>query len=308
MNIFWMLGANGDFATASNWTPAAVPGPADDAIIIGFPASSNWTPAAVPGPAEDAPASFTVTSSINETIDSLIIANATLLIAGGTFTTTSGGFNAGTITVDSSLNVGTTGENTTLTNIGQIDLNSDFFVAGDVSLQGHGQVALSGVITGGSSSSGATLSTNNVIAGIGTIRGFSLINEVGRVIDATGSRYLYLESSNIQNSGILEATNPAGLGNPAALFVQSSTIDNTPSGVIEAVGVNTSVFLYGVTVVGGTLKTIGHDAVIHAGVTEGATLDGSQASNPVNIEGNVIVDAHTTLGLKGTIDNSGTVP
>ena len=33
MLISWKQGASGDFATASNWNPAAVPGPGDDAII-----------------------------------------------------------------------------------------------------------------------------------------------------------------------------------------------------------------------------------------------------------------------------------
>ena len=32
-NVSWKLGVSGDFATASNWSPAAVPGPTDDVTI-----------------------------------------------------------------------------------------------------------------------------------------------------------------------------------------------------------------------------------------------------------------------------------
>ena len=154
MYIFWTQGVSGDFATASNWTPAAVPGPADDAIIIGLPET------------------YTVTSSINETVDSLDILNAELFITGtSSFTIANRGVNDGTIAVDSgsALNVGTSGESTTLTNLGNIDAHGQLLVAGDVSLQGRGKVTLSdGTI---SSSPSATLSTNNVISGSGNIDG-----------------------------------------------------------------------------------------------------------------------------------------
>jgi hypothetical protein len=53
-NVSWKFGVSGDFATASNWSPAAVPGPADD-VTIGTKRT------------------YTVTSSANETIDSLTI-------------------------------------------------------------------------------------------------------------------------------------------------------------------------------------------------------------------------------------------
>ena len=82
----WARGINGDFATASNWNPAVVPGPAND-VTIG------------------AKGTYTVTSSVDETVNSLTIADnhATLLITGASnytiFTTTNGGVNDGTITV-----------------------------------------------------------------------------------------------------------------------------------------------------------------------------------------------------------------
>src|SRR5262245_51642043 len=68
--VNWTLGANGDFADPNNWTVAgasppqhSVPGPADDAVI---------------------PASFAVTSSANQTVNSLLATNFSILA--GTFT------------------------------------------------------------------------------------------------------------------------------------------------------------------------------------------------------------------------------
>src|ERR1700675_3452487 len=84
MLISWRKGISGDFETASNWNPAAVPGPADD-VLIG------------------AVGAYTVTSSDDEIVDSLIIADkrATLLIDGAsTFSDTFGGVNDGTLVVD----------------------------------------------------------------------------------------------------------------------------------------------------------------------------------------------------------------
>ena len=93
MNISWTQGVNGNFATASNWNPAVVPGPGDDAII-------------------GAKGTYTVTSSVAETVDSLNIADkhATLLIDGASsFFDTFGGVNDGTLVVDgsSSMFIGT---------------------------------------------------------------------------------------------------------------------------------------------------------------------------------------------------------
>jgi hypothetical protein len=90
MNVSWKLGVSGDFATASNWNPAAVPGPTDDATIA-------------------ARGIYTVTSSINEIVDSLNILDrsATLFITGASSFSTTNAVNDGTIIVDgSALNIG----------------------------------------------------------------------------------------------------------------------------------------------------------------------------------------------------------
>jgi hypothetical protein len=101
-----------------------------------------------------------------------------------------------------------------------------------------------------------------------------------------------------------------------------ATITNTPQGVIEANGANTSISFDGfggnTTIVGGTLETRGANAVIYIGggsgnitsggtISEGTTLDGSQPGNPVKIEGNVVSTFEAAIGLIGTIINTGLI-
>ena len=152
----WARGISGDFATASNWNPAVVPGPADDAII-------------------GAKGTYTVTSSVNETVNSLTIANkhVTLLIDGGsTFSDVFGGVNDGTVVVDgSTMVVGTNTTNTTLSNVGTIDLNDNsllkigFGAAASATdlLNGGGHINLSGGEIGGFDE--ATVVSDNTISG-----------------------------------------------------------------------------------------------------------------------------------------------
>ena len=69
--IYW-IGTPGDWSTASDWSTDTVPGPSDEAVIA-------------------APGSYTVTSSADETVDSLYILDkrATLFVTGpSTFTMT----------------------------------------------------------------------------------------------------------------------------------------------------------------------------------------------------------------------------
>ena len=141
-------------------------------------------------------------------------------------------------------------------------------VAGDVSLQGHGKVTLSD--DPNSSISGDTLSTNNVISGAGTISVATLVNEVGGIIDANGLNSLSISSpiaigiGAIENSGILESTNPNNLSTVGGLEIEFERVNNTPFGVIEAPhGPNTDIDLLECKIVGGTLETRGADAVIY---------------------------------------------
>jgi autotransporter passenger strand-loop-strand repeat protein len=82
--VIWASGVSGNFAVAANWNPATVPGSSNDVQI-----SPSGT--------------YTITSSANETVNSLTTAvGATLDLVGGTFTINNGtgsGINAGTILV-----------------------------------------------------------------------------------------------------------------------------------------------------------------------------------------------------------------
>ena len=109
----------------------------------------------------------------------------------------------------------------------------------------------------------------------------------------------------------MEATNGGAL---AFSFV---TITNTHQGVMEADGASIE-FDDFTTIVGGTLKAQGANAFIVMGgsngnptsggaITGGTTLDGSQPGNPVKIEGNVVSTSEATIGLIGTIKNTGVI-
>src|SRR6266446_5342568 len=123
--IAWATGISGDFATAANWSPATVPGSGNDVAI-----SPSGT--------------YTVTSSISETVNSLTTAaGATLAVTGGTFTINSGtgaGANAGTLRVDAggTLHViGTiAGSGSVIINGGTLDLTGSYF--GNVTFTGFG--------------------------------------------------------------------------------------------------------------------------------------------------------------------------
>ncbi len=125
MVINWAAGISGNFITAANWNPAAVPGPADDAAL-----SAGGT--------------YTVTSSISETVNSLTTAaGATLAVNGGTFTVNNGtgaGANAGTLRVDAGGTLHITGtiagSGAVVINGGTLDLTGSYF--GNVTFTGFG--------------------------------------------------------------------------------------------------------------------------------------------------------------------------
>ena len=308
----WAQGVSGDFATASNWTPAGVPGPANDVTII-------------------AKGTYTVTSSADEIVDTLTIANknVTLLVTGpsnySTFTMTNGGTNDGTIELGNLavLNEGTPSGTASFTNAGSIDLSttsSVFFVEGNVSLQGNGDLNLDGGdITSDSPASGvgfpATLSNASRIIGIGDIgdgvTNLTLVNQSTGIIDATGADALTIVAvpggTVDVNSGILESTNPNDLVSVGGLILsQDLTIDNQ-NGIIEAHGANTQVDLDNATIVGGTLETSGSNAVIQTVSGHTSTFDGTQSGNPVDVAGHVLVVDNSDLALMGTINNTGVI-
>jgi hypothetical protein len=294
MLIQWHHGS-GDFATASNWNPASVPGTSDDAEI-------------------DAAGTYTVTTSATETVNSLsTIATATLAIAAGSIFTmndgTGSGVNAGTLAVDNGSELQIDG---TVGNTGKITVNASntatslFIGASSATLTGSGKVSLSDNPDNLIFIDDSTLTNvNNTIAGAGGLNGIIcfLVNETKGVIDASGIHNAFVldtGSNAINNAGILEATGPGGLQIDGA-------VDNASTGVIEAAGAHALVdFENNADIVGGTLKTSSGGTIF---IVQGAsaTLDGSMPAIPIGNTGNVVMDDGAELTLLGTIDNSGTI-
>jgi hypothetical protein len=295
--IHWKHGVSGDFAIAANWNPASVPGASDTAAI-------------------DAAGTYTVGSNADESINSLTtIATATLAINGDViFEATNGtgaGANAGTIAVGdrAALIFGGTVRNT-----GKIKANATgntaSIVFGDGSgatLKGGGKVLLSDSAGNflGSNIGGTFTNIDNTIAGAGQIGGFfamTLDNEAKGVINATGkiNPLMIVTGSPVTNLGILEATGPAGL-------VIEDTVDNWPSGIVQAVGPGALVSLQGATLVGGRLKSVNGGVIRIDGSSSTSTLDGSTPAAPVANAGNVVVTNKNTLKLVGTINNTGSI-
>jgi hypothetical protein len=301
MIISWRLkGVSGDFATASNWDPAAVPGPADD-VIIG------------------AKGTYTVTSSVAETVDSLTISNkhATLLIEGASsFSDTLGGVNDGTIVVDSgsSILVGTTTPlNPTLSNAGTIDLNDSTLTIGRFgasmgSLLGAGHINMSG---GGIEGTFAmTLVTDNTISGAGFINPGGGAQGTGThwnnqgVIDAsTPNGILAIGHTTIENSGILEATN----GGELDLF--PAAVHNTAAGIIEAKGANSQVF-WGFSFGADNGSNAGLIAAVDSGTVllrDKFGLDNTDGTIEAGHDSTVGLENVTILGGSVTVRNGGTI-
>src|SRR3974377_1237990 len=157
--ISWKKGVSGDWTTASDWSTGTVPGAADQASLSAI-------------------GTYTVTSSANVTVHSLMTAaGATLDIAGGNFAALGGtgaGIIAGKINVDAgaSFEVGNSSSGSTPEHTGTIRPSSGgaMIIDGAVALTGTGKVALSGGTIAGDSTNSGTLSNHgNTIMGSGSI-------------------------------------------------------------------------------------------------------------------------------------------
>ena len=299
MLISWRKSISGDFATASNWNPAAVPGPADD-VLIG------------------AVGAYTVTSSVDETVDSLTIADrrATLLIDGAsTFFDTFGGVNDGTLVVDgnSRMLVGLipTTTNTTLSNVGTIDLaNSSLWFGNLIQhgtmvdlLTGGGQIKLAGGgIIGGSVAGSMTLVSDNTISGTGEID-FSAGGQEAHgnwinqgVVDAsTPNEALTVGHTIVENSSILEATNGGSLNFLVA------PIHNTAQGVVEATGEKSEVTL-GFNLSSGNDINVGLITAVHSGTVVFQDVFGLDNTN-----GTIMAGHGSTVALEDASIDGGLI-
>ena len=324
-NVYtWAHGVNGDWNTGSNWTPQAVPTDGNTALIT-------------------AAGTYTVTSGQANSVAMLNMrSTATLAVNASTFDVTGGtgtGALAGKINVNdgATLGFGAAATNTSFNNTGAIALMAgaaatDLVIAGNVTLAGAGKLTLSDSVNNAIASDGsaATLTNGdttagNTIMGAGTIGDatLTLFNEKKGTINGNGiNNELTLDTgtNTITNQGILEGTTAQGLvvqsdvansnlieafGTGARLDLLGSTITNTALAVILASGAAAHVEVDGATIIGGTLKTTGINAVIDV-VNGSATLDGS-GSHPVSNAGSLVVDDAAALTLLGTLNNTGAI-
>jgi hypothetical protein len=275
---------SGDWNTAADWTPKLVPAGAAKAVI-------------------SAAGSYTVTSGVNNSVGALTLsaAGATLAVTGGTLAVlgTAASTVTGTLAIKDGARLQLTG---TTTANGTIALQAaggaaNLAIAGTVSLKGTGQVTLSDAAGNAITSNGAAATLNNYtkIAGSGTIGDatLKLVNEAGAVIDASGATSALTLSAglNVTNAGLIEATGSAGL------VISNTTVTQSTGGLIAAAGGN--VYLDGATLANDTLQT-------SAGAVIAATANQSVLSGGTNT-GTVTIGNGTTLALKGTVTNTGTL-
>jgi hypothetical protein len=228
--VTWAHGSSGNFATAANWTPSRVPGAADDAVIT-------------------ATGTYTVSSTVAETVNSIVTAaGATLAITSNTFTATSGTFagaNAGKIIV---------GDGGVLQLEG-VTKNSGTILASG----GSAQVSLDGAtISGGTlATSGGSAVIETISASTDMIAGATIAS--GSLIEVTSGSTLTFSSGTLGSGAIVETLS-------GGTAIVSGTVTN--SGTLYASGAGSLLDIAGV-VNGGTAE-VGNGVVQIAGASSEA--------------------------------------
>ncbi len=293
----WKTAENGNFDTDANWLSGQIPTAIDDVAIV-------------------AAGVYTVTSSANETINSLEMeASATLAVSAGTFAINNGsgtGGLAGTIAIGDAATLSLAG---TVTNSGTIKLGStgdttELRLAGpSVTLEGGGTISLSNSTANyifGNSGSFRLTNVNNTIAGAGQLGDGQMVLFNGGQIVANQLIALVLDTGNfVSNTGILKSANTSA--DAGGLVIANTSVDNSgknDSGKIEAIGAHTHVDLQGATIIGGTLITSGGGIIR---TVTASTLDGQSQGVAIKNRGIVRVSDGTALTLDGVIDNTGTI-
>jgi hypothetical protein len=197
--------------------------------------------------------------------------------------------NTGTINVDQEGNSGST----------SIRLTSQ-----EVTLTGTGKVLLSPNALNqiySSSGSNTLINVNNTIAGAGQLGAgqLTLVNQAAGNINANQAVALTLNTgSNLDtNTGTLQDTGTGGL------VIQSTAVNNA-GGTIQAAGAGAHVDLVSAYIEGGILKTSGGGMI--QTLDRGSALDGI-TSGILNNQGTIQIVDNTSLGLVGTINNTGSI-
>jgi len=247
----WINSKGGDFAGESSWSTNQVPGAGDDAVI-------------------DARGTYTVTSSIDKTINSLTtVSGATLDVTGGTFAIESGtgrGSNHGTIIASQSGEIDIFGPVNNRTGILRAD--------------GHGaHLLLEGNVT-------ANHLLEATDGGLVTIDGITINNAHG-LIEASGT--VPGDTDLVSSVTLINAT------------IKGGTISGDHGGIVEVLAPresSTTTTLDGSTKSGAVAVTgeflVGHDATLHLA----GEIDNSAA---INVLGDISVDGDVTLADHGSL-------
>ncbi len=201
--------------------------------------------------------------------------------------------NSGTINNDGAININAVSNHATL-NVNQND---------SVTLTGGGTVVLSSSLTNSNGEAliagfqGTLTNVNNTIEGDGNLGNgqLTLINE-GTINANVSMGGLTLSTAGTTNTGTLEATNGGTLGIQSSVQNNGGTIQSSPGSTVDLDN--------GSVVHGGTLNSNGGTME-----TNGPTvsLDGSQTSNPLTLEGTFTINDSNVVNIAGTIINSATI-
>jgi hypothetical protein len=247
----WLKAVSGSFDLVANWSPTSL---------------ATGDTGGIPGPDSEvfldpAGAAYTVTSSVNNTIDFLSTnANATLAIAAGLFTVDSpvnpysNAYNLGAIDIDAGATMlfgapDTPGDSAEIFNNGKVNIAGGATTAATLEigapwfeLNGSGSVILSADavikadLTGANGLSSTLDNETNTISGSGTIgngsasipvgEGLILQNDARGTINANAAAALTLNTGTnaISNAGTIETTGAGGLNIDSTLYQQGQLI------------------------------------------------------------------------------------
>jgi hypothetical protein len=247
--IFWKNGVSGNFATASDWSTGTVPGAGDDAVI-------------------NAPGTYTVTSTVSETIADMTVGlGATLNVKAGTFTIAGGGggsTNGGILkaTAGATLFI----EDNVINAVGSSNGVIEAFGAGSsvgvISVQGGAVAAVNGgqVVIGGGLKDGA-------------------LNAFGGEVDIGAPSTLVGETLKSSGSGVIKVVAAPGFALPGPAVFDGTT--------------------------DGPVNTSANIEVLPTAMFSGSTYGGLDLKGSIGNSGTVTVDAGGNLYIDGAVTLSG---
>ena len=219
--ITWSSGTSGLWTTASNWSPAQMPGAGDDVLVT-------------------LPGSYTISGVPIAPINSLTLDDADAVISVGSFMSVGGNLAiiAGTLETSSILSVNGFENTGTILNTGNLSLGGTMTASSLERIGGSGVLDVVGtVLNSGGTLDGAQLASQNIV-GFGTILGGTVVNltRLGFTarLDAVTWQGLLQAGPNLQIADGLTMTGVNGTGPgtvmplfPGVAFTLEATNDQT---------------------------------------------------------------------------------